>query len=317
MSIKTYVLLSSLDSDAPIYQRVVGDQRVKLQKMPFYAVYLRVTFQDKNGVSQTIRYKENATNAEGKNVLNQREQIDKLKIDANEPFTQNERRDRVFRNGILVTNKGILQEYLDIYPGNETFQGFCDDVKVPVYRELNPTEESKIKNNDIRLRVKAANKILELDLEGAQAMLIRLNGSFFETPKDLEECQNLLMEFADDAEEPGLKAILKEDDEMTVDEKTTVLIGKLLSAGTLAFKEGKVSKKINTGEWIELREFSTEYSVEEQKRLFSNFLNTSDGKPLKNDLENDLSELSDDETEEDGETMVAKKRMGRPPKNRV
>jgi hypothetical protein len=35
---------------------------------------------------------------------------------------------------------------------------------------------------------------------------------------------------------------------------------------------------------------SAEYSLSERKRLFSDFLNSSDGKLLKDDLENDLKE---------------------------
>ena len=293
MSAKTYVLLDSLNSDAPIYQRVVGDQRVKVSKPPFYPIYLRVTFQDKNGVSKTIRYKENASDADGNPVIDQRIQIDKLKIDANEPFTQNERRDRSFRNGILVTNKKVLQTYVEAYPGCEGFEGTCDDVPQPIYKILDKAAQEKVKNSDIRKRVKAANKIIDLELDEAQAMLIRLNGSFFETPKELEECQNLLMEFVDDAEEAGLDAVLRDDKDINIDDKTTILIGKLVNAEMLSFDklDGKISKKDKNGKWIEIREMSSEYPLNERVRLFSDFLNTDDGKALKNDLEKDLKSL--------------------------
>jgi hypothetical protein len=321
MSTKTYVLLDALNSDAPIYQRVVGDQRVKITKPPFYPLYLRVTYQDKNGVSKTIRYKENASDADGNAIIDQRTQIDKLKIDANEPFTQNERRDRVFKNGILVTNKNVLQAYLESYPAYDKFDGFCDDIREKAYKLLDKGSEEKIKNSDIRLRVKAANKVLSLNLEGAQSMLIRLNGSFFETPNPsnftgteeekiasaLEACQNLLMEFVDDSEEGGLNAVLKEDDEVNIDDKTTVLIGKLINAGKLSFDavEGTISKKDKNGEWIKVRDMSAEYSLDERKRLFSDFLNTKDGKPLKEDLEKDLNE-------DEGDVSETKKRGRKP-----
>jgi hypothetical protein len=309
MPTKTYVLLDSLDSDVPIYQRVVGDQRVKITKVPWYRPYLRVTYQDENGVSQTIRYKANATNEKNECVINQREQIDKLKIDANDPFSAIERRDLMFRNGVLATNKVMAQTYLESYPGIEGFKGTCDDVPQPFYKLLDEVAESKVKNSDIRLRVKAANKVLSLDLEGAQSMLIRLNGSFFETPKDLEECQNLLMEFVDDSEEAGLKAVLQDEGETNIDDKTTVLIGKLINAGKLSFDavEGTISKKDKNGEWIKVRDMSAEYSLDERKRLFSDFLNTKDGKPLKEDLEKDLNE-------DEGDVSETKKR-GRKPNN--
>ena len=104
----------------------------------------------------------------------------------------------------------------------------------------------------------------------------------------------MLIEFVDAAEDKGLDAVLKEDNETTVDEKTTVLIGKLLNAGILSFdkSEGKISKLDKSGKWIEVRDMSSAYSLDERKRLFSDFLNTSDGKALKDDLENDLKNNS-------------------------
>lgn len=312
MSTKTYVLLDSMDADAPVYHQLPDGKRMQVKKIPLYRPYLRITFQDEKGVSQTLRYKSNAVDGDGKAVLSQREQIDKLKIEANDPFTTIERRDLEFRHGILVTNKVIAQLYLESYPACEGFKGTCDDVREPQYKLLDKEAESKVKNSDMRKRVKAANKVIELELEDAQAMLIRLNGSFFETPKDKEECQNLLMEFVDDTNEAGLDAILKDDDETTIDEKTTILIGKLINAEILEFDitSGIISKD-KVGNKIELRTIVAD-SLEEMKRMFSDFLNTADGKPLKNDLENDLRELSDEAGEQ--EQTFERKKMGRPKK---
>lgn len=311
MPIKTYVLLDSMDSHAPIYQTTADGKRMQIKKIPYWRPYLRVTFQTEDGKSKTIRYKSSATDAEGNSVLDQREQIDKLKIDANEPFTKTERRDLEFRNGILVTNKLISQDYLGIYPGIEGFAGFCDDVSQPVYKLLDDVLDAKIKNTDMRKRITAANKVIHMGLEEAQAMLIRLNGSFFETPKNVDDCQNILMEFIDDAEDAGLNAVLQKDSEINIDDKTTILIGKLLNQGTLSFDaiEGKISKKDKDDKWVTIRDMSAEYSVEERKRLFSDFLNSPAGKLLKDDLEKDLG---GDEAVEEG--IEEKKRMGRPPK---
>ncbi len=170
------------------------------------------------------------------------------------------------------------------------FQGMCDDVSSPRYKILNPTADAKIKNSDMRKRIKAANKIIELDLESAQAMLLRLNGSFFQTPTELDDCQNLLMDFVDDAEEPGLNAVLKEETSLNIDEQTTILIGSLINAGQLSFDkvQGKISKKLKDGKWAEVRDMANEYSMDEKKRLFSDFLNTDAGKALREDLENDF-----------------------------
>lgn len=132
-------------------------------------------------------------------------------------------------------------------------------------------------------------KILGLELKPAQRMLIRINGSYFKTSDDVEECQNMLIDFLDNADEPGLDAILKEDSELNIDEQTTILIGELINQGTLSFDkvEGKISKKIGN-KWVEVRDMSSEYSMDERKRLFSDFLNSADGDTLKTDLENDL-----------------------------
>jgi len=161
---------------------------------------------------------------------------------------------------------------------------------------LDEATEAKIKNSDTRKRIKAAAKVEALSLEEARAMIIRINGSFVQTPNtgdeeaDLAECQNMLWAFVDDSEEAGLDAVLKEEKNITVDEKTTILIGSLLNSGLLSFDatEGKISKKDKDNKWIVVRDMSDEYTPEERKRLFSDFLNTEDGKALKNDLEKDL-----------------------------
>lgn len=289
MALKTYVLLPVLDADAPIYQTTQDGQRVQLKKIPTWRPYLRISFQDEKGIGRVLRYKSNAFDGEVP-VLDQRIQIDKLKLDANEPFTRNEMRHLEFKNGVCFTNSLMSQAYLEAYPGFEGFKGTCDDIREAQYKLLDQAAEATIKNDDIRKRVKAANKVVDLELEEAQKLLIRLNGSFFETPITAAECQNLLMEFIDDAEEGGLDAVLQDEENTTIDDKTTVLIGLLLAAEILSFDaiQGKISKKDKDGKWITVRDMSDEYSLEERKRLFSDFLNTEDGKTLKQDLEKDL-----------------------------
>jgi len=302
MSLKTYVLLSSLDADAPVYQQT-PEGRVQIKKIPVWRPYLRVAFQNDKGVGKVHRYKANAVLTEEKDgkevdriILDQREQIDKLKIEANEPFTRHEMRDLEFKSGICFTNKLVAQAYLEAYPGFEGFKGSCDEVRGPEFKLLDEAAEALIKNSDTRKRIKAAAKVLELKLNEAREMIIRLNGSFVATPNtgndeaDLGECQNMLWAFIDDAEEAGLDAVLMEEKDITIDDKTTILIGSLLNAGLISFDatEGKISKKDKDGKWIVVREMSDEYSMEERKRLFSDFLNTDDGKALKTDLEKDL-----------------------------
>lgn len=286
MATKIYVLLESMDADAPVYQTLADGTRIQVKKIRSHRPTLRQDFQDEDGVGKVIRYKI------GSQTIDQRVQIDKEKLEANARFTSQEYKDLEFNFAINVTNKKMVQDYLEAHPEFEGFKGFCDDVKSPRYKLLDEAGEQKIKNTDTRKRIKAANKIIDLNLEAAQELLLRLNGSFFVTPTELEPCQNLLIDFVDDAEEAGLDAILKEEAERTVDEKTTVLIGKLINAKVLSFDavEGKITK-VKGGKEIILRDMSSEYSMDERKRLFSDFLNTTDGSALKNDLENDLADL--------------------------
>lgn len=284
---KMYVMLDALDATAPVFN-VVNNQRIRITKVPRDSPFLQVTFMDNTDrLNKTIRYKSNS------NYIFQSDQIEKEKMLANEQFTQTEREDLIFKNGLLVAPKEITQKFLDKHPQNENFDGICDHVRQPMFKELDKGKEIKTTNEDLRKRTKAAGKILGLELEEAQALLIRLNGSFFDTPEDVEECQNMLIDFLDDTNDAGLDDILKEDDALNIDETTTVLIGKLINSGLLSFDqvEGKISKKAKDGKWIVLRDMSNEYGMDEKKRLFSDFLNTADGKALKNDLENDIKNI--------------------------
>lgn len=300
MPTETFILLDCMDADAPVYQQTADKQRVQVKKIPVHRPTLRQTFQDENRKSVTIRYKANS------NSIFQDVQIKDEKIEANERFTTREYRDPEFKFGVLVVpeQKKTLQDYLKAHPECEGFKGLCDDVRQPKYKLLDKVAETKVKNSDMRLRVKSANKVIDSDFEALQSMLIRLNGSFFQTPNPSQyegseeerieaakrDCELLLMEFIDDAEEAGLLAVLKEEEDTNIDDQTSVLIGKLLGQGTLSFDavQGKISKKDKNGKWVDIRVMSDEYSLEERVRLFSDFLNTEDGKALKSDLEKDL-----------------------------
>lgn len=290
MPTKTYVLLSSMDATAPAYQQLPDGSRSQIKKIPFHHPTRRQAFYESSGKSRVIRYKAHSA------FIDQDKQIKEEKIEANEPFTPQEKKDLEFRFGVLTTAKERAQEYLEAHPEFEGFTGSCDDVSAPKYKLLDEAAESKLKNADTRLRVKAMNKIFDLTLDEAKAMIIRLNGSFVQTPDtgdteaDLEACVDMLTSFVDDAKEEGLKAVLLEDKDINIDDKTSILIGSLLNSKLLSFDavEGTISKKDKDGKWIKVRDMSTEYDLEERKRLFSDFLNTDDGKALKNDLEKDL-----------------------------
>lgn len=286
MALKTYVLLDRLNTDAPVYQRVNKEQRVRLNKIPVWQPYLQQTFQNKDGVNTTIRYKSNS------NTIFQSEQIEKEKIPANERYTTIEREDLKFYNGVKVTGKVMAQKYLETYPGCDGFEGVCDDIPFPEFKLLNPEEDIKSTNTEFKKRTQAAVKIVGLNLKQAQDLLIRLNGAWFKTSESLDECQNLLVDYLDSADESGVDALLKED--VTIDEKNSILIGKLLNANMLSFDaiEGKIVKKKKDGKrWIEVKDMPASALPHEKIRLFSEYLNSNEGSLLKDDLEKDAATI--------------------------
>lgn len=288
MPTKTYELLPNMDASAPVYQVASDGKREQIKKIPFHRPTLRQTFQDENGRSKTIRYK--ATSA----TILQSKQIEDEKIPANDPFSTQEYNDLMFRWGVLETDNVTAQEYLEAHPEFLGFKGKCPDVKQPRYKLIDRAADAEEKNEDIWKRVDAMTKIRKMNLEELQSLMIRVNGFAFKTPDNLKDCQNAMVDFIDDAGDKELDAVLKEDENVTVDEKMSILIGKLINADTLSFDAvaGKISKKDKDGNWITIREMSSEYSMEERMRLFSDFLNTEDGKPLRTDLENDLKKVS-------------------------
>lgn len=274
---KTYVLLDALDTDAPFYQSVGNGQRIQIKKIPLWEPTLRQTFQDKDGVSRTIRYKE------GSNVIDQKEQIEKEKIDANVGWTPQEREVRKFRNGINITNRPNFQKYLESHPAYDKFDGYCAEYPTPCYKLLDVESDELDKNSDIRLRVNAARHVLDIPLEEKQALLLRLNGSFYGVPKSATACENELMNIVDEADERMLNEILRTD--LTSDEETSILIGQLLNSGNLSFTQepNQVSLKKN-GKWLSVKEISDEYQLEERKRYLLEFLTSQAGKSLLEDL---------------------------------
>ncbi|HEY9342631.1 MAG TPA: hypothetical protein VIQ23_13690 [Hanamia sp.] len=291
MSVKTYVLLDALNSSAPIYQHVGDGKRVQLTKIQNWSPYLRITFQDKDGKTKTIRYKE------GLPTIDQTKQIKEFETPANIGWTTRERSDMVFKLGTLTTNKPNVQNYLENYPAFDKFEGFSDDHRTPCYKLLDLEADSKVLNTEIRTRVKAANKVLDMSLEGKQELLLRLNGSFFTPPKEDIDCENMLMEIIDDMDESGLKEVLR--NELTADESVSILIGKLLNAGELSFNKNpnQISKKVK-GNWVDVKAISSDYTPEERKRYFIEFLTSDSGEALLADLRKSEADLPKSEVKE-------------------
>lgn len=286
MALKTYVLLSALDVNAPIYQHVGNGKRVQINKLPEWKPYLRVTFQDENGITKTARFKDTSK------YVYQDDQIEKEKMLANTPWTAREIAMLTFRHGVLSTESITAQNYLESIPAMQGVKGHSVDYPSPCYKLLDEETDKKLKNAETRKRISAGQRIINLSLEDAQALLIRLYGSSFELPKDVVECQNILVEAMDQADEKGVDEFLRE--EINMDEEVSILIGKLLSAGTLSFDAipNQVARKAN-GKWIEIKAISSEYTQEDRARYFSEFLTSDAGKLLLADLKKELQPQKD------------------------
>lgn len=314
-SLKIYALLSHTNATAPVYQRINEHQRVRLEKRPLDHAYLRLTYYDsKTEKNRTIRLKLSS------NTIFLDEQI-KEGILANEPFTNAERDAVKFVNGVLMTKNPKVQNYLDASPQCEGFDGICDQVKGPLYTVFDKTIEVKNKNSEFRKRLAAANKINALGLKEGQDLMIRLNGNFFVPPNDLDEVQNRLIDFLDQADEAGLDAILK--DEINADEETTILISRAIAKGIISFNSipNQVAKKIS-GNWVAVKNIPDEYPAPERERHFKEFVLSDAGKLLLEDLKREVNKgkvemkQQDDEVVEEKteEVTPEKKNAGRPKK---
>lgn len=291
MAFKTYVLLDTLNVDTPAFQQLPNNQRTQITKIPWHRPLLRLQVRkisDKNdpeaGVVRMLRYKSTSK------YLFEDEQMEKEKIDANAKFTDQEREDPYFRFGVLTTDKEQLQKFLETHPEFVGSPYVADSVRNKCYKLLDEKAESAIKNADLRRRVKAAALIMSLEVEAAQAMIIRLNGAPVETPKDIEGCQNWLMQFLDDTNDAGIDAIMLEEKQIPIEDKTIILVGKLINAEIISFDAitGNVAKKDKSDKWQILKEVAAGNTFEERQQLFSHFLNTDEGKELRASLEKDL-----------------------------
>lgn len=281
--LKTYVLLDHLQPTAPIYQRVSKNQRQRINKLPVWQPYLVYTFADKDGMNKTIRLKLNS------NTIDQAEQI-KNGILANQRFTTSERTMRTFRNGSLTTNNKILQDFLEATPHFDGFSGSHPTIKRAAYKLLDREKEIESTNQAFLDNLAAANKIAKLSLEQGTDLLISIHGTHYKVPKTLKEVQNALVDHMNSSDE-AVQEILKEN--FSFDEEVTIIINKLMNADLLSFTaiDGAVAKNKN-GSWVSLKEVGKQFSFEEKKERFTEFLSTKDGFTLLADLKKMAEDIS-------------------------
>lgn len=271
-TVKIYHLTDNTKTSIEHYQRVSKNQRVKIDQRPNDRPYLQITFTDESGVNKTIRFKLNC------NTPFQEEQIEKFKIPANEKFTNAERRMLEIKNGVLVLTNKVAQEFMDIHPQNANFKGDCPDIQGPLFVEFDPKVKVNNSVKEFKRRLEAANKIAALELEEAQSMLVRLNGTFYTPPAELNDCIDLLIEYMDECDEAGIEDILR--DGVTLEDEIKILINKAVAKDFLSFNEDGMKNfvvKKQAGRVIPLKEISGNLSETERRRLFSEFLASNDG----------------------------------------
>ncbi|HJY22422.1 MAG TPA: hypothetical protein VJ279_06030, partial [Hanamia sp.] len=82
-------------------------------------------------------------------------------------------------------------------------------------------------------------------------------------------------------------------------ESVSILIGKLLNAGELSFNKNpnQISKKVK-GNWVDVKAISSDYTPEERKRYFIEFLTSDSGEALLADLRKSEADLPKSEVKE-------------------
>lgn len=290
MATKTYVLLAHTKPTANVYIHPNNGQKVRIENRPLDHAYLKLTYQDREGLNKTIRLKM------GCDDIDQQKQIKEFLIPANEPFTQAERDAVRFHDGILKTDNITVQTFLETSPQFDGFWkpnekgkvGVCSSINGPLYTLLDKSVELNEDFEMFQLKLKAANKIDSLNLKEAQEMQIRLNGSYFTPPDDEKECKLGLLAFAEETNKAGLEAILKED--INQDEEVTILLGKAINLNILSFdKVENQVVRIKGNKVTELKEIPSSYDPEERKRYFSVFLTSPEGRLLLEDIKKDVA----------------------------
>lgn len=289
--LKTYVLLAHTNPTANVFQRISKTQRVRIGRRKLDAAFLKVQYTDKFGMNKIIRFKSSC------NEIDQAVQIKEYGIPANEKFTDREMEIRYFRDGVLQTNNVTFQKFLEASPQFDGFWvpdeegrvGSCDSISQPLYTIYDPEVIIKSENQAFKNRLAAGNKINALELQEAQDQIIRLMGVQTKPPASLEECQNILVNYLDEADEEGIAAFMRE--ELNVDEAINLLITKAENAGKLAF-EAKQDQVVlvKNGKEVDVKQISSSLPAAERRRLFAEFLVSDAGNLLKIELQDLMAE---------------------------
>lgn len=280
--VKKYVLVDAIKSTAQIFAKAnINDKEgVRMDTPRLVPLRLQHVFTDKDGKQRKTRFKNGATDI----FMDKQMLATGDNISANDKYSDEERYEMYFINGIKVTGDKFVQDFLDKdwNPQREDFTGKNRGGAGSVFKELDEVAISDEENKFIFDTAKALTKIGAMDLTEIQSLVALLFGSSYPTPARLKECQNICAKSLEGNEE-RINLVLKGD--WGTDGEITILLNKAITKEIISItnKDGYVQMK-KTGEWVDVKMVVAD-TFEQKEVLFKQFLASAEGELLKKDIE--------------------------------
>lgn len=280
--VKKYVLVDAIKSTAQIFAKAnINDKEgVRMDTPRLVPLRLQHVFTDKNGKQRKTRFKNGATEI----FMDKQMLATGDNIPANDKYSDEERYEMYFINGVKVTGDKFVQDFLDKdnNPQREDFTGKNRGGAGSVFKELDEIAIADDEHKFIFDTAKALTKIGAMDLTEAQALVALLFGSSYPTPARLKDCQNLCAKSLEGNEE-RINLVINGD--WGKDGEITVLLNQAINKDviTLIQKQDFVQMKKN-GAWVDVKMVVAD-TFEQKEILFKQFLASAEGELLKKDIE--------------------------------
>lgn len=287
IQVKKYVLVDAVKSTAQIFAKAnINDKEgVRMDTPRLVPLRLQHVFTDKNGKQRKTRFKNGATDI----FMDKQMLATGDNIPANEKYSDEERYEMYFINGVKVSGDKFVQDFLDKdnNPQREDFTGKNRGGAGSVFKELDEIAIADDEHKFIFDTAKALTKIGLMDLAEVQSLVALLFGASYPTPARLKDCQNLCAKSLEGNEE-RINLVLNGD--WGKDGEITVLLNKAINKDiiTLIQKDGYVEMK-KGGEWVSVKMIVAE-TFEQKESLFRQFLASEEGELLRKDIESAIAE---------------------------
>jgi len=287
--VKKYVLVDAIKSTAQIFAKAnINDKEgVRMDTPRLVPLRLQHVFSDKNGKQRKTRFKLGAKDIFMDRQIRTDSEGDS--IPANDKYSEEERYEMYFINGVKVTSDAFVQSFLDKdnNPQREDFTGKNRGGAGSVFKELDEVAIANDENKFIFDTAKALTKIFEMDLTEVQSLVALLFGSSYPTPARLQECQNLCAKALEGNEE-RINLVLNGD--WGADGEITVLLNKAITKGIISLtNKDNFVQMLKAGEWVDVKMVVAE-TFEQKEMLFKQFLASAEGELLKKDIETAIAE---------------------------